>query len=609
MASKNLNIENSDKNEQLLALRHSCEHVLTMAMLRIWGNKIKAAMGPATEDGFYFDFDSEIKISEADFEKIEKEMAKIIGQNLPIIKDEMTVKEAREFFNKGTYKGNEYKHEWLDEIEKRKEKVSVYWIGEKGKDIPDTFVDICAGPHVTSTGKIGSGFKLMKLAGAYWHGNEKNKMLQRIYGTCFPTKDELKEYLNILEEAKKRDHRVLGQKLDLFVFSDLVGPGLPLYCPNGFILRNEIVSFSRELQNKIGYTEVHTPQFNKAELFKVSGHYDKYKENMFQVKSNYTDEEYFLKPMNCPQHTQIYAGKSRSYRDLPVRLSDFAMLYRDEKTGELSGLTRLRAFAQDDAHCFCTPEQIETEFKNVLKIIKEALNTYGMNYWIRLSLRDSQNKQKYLGDDEVWNKAEAMMRKILKDENVNFKEAEGEAAFYGPKTDIMVKDALGREWQVSTIQLDFNMPKRFGLKYVDSDNTEKTPIMIHRALIGSPDRFIGILLEHYAGKFPLWLNPKQVVVVPVSEVFNDYAKSIETKLKDAGLRASADLRESSMNKKIREHEMQYVNYILIVGEKEKSENKVNARIRDTKAQKDFTVSEFVTKVKEEKERRLLKSVF
>jgi len=602
------NEHSEDDNEKLWAMRHSCEHVLTMAMLRIFGTKIKAAMGPATDDGFYFDFDSDVKITPDDFHNIEKEMQKIIGQDLSIIKDELTVKEARVFFNKGTYNGNEYKHEWLDEIEQRGEKVSVYWMGEKGKDIPDTFVDICAGPHVSSTGKIGA-FKLMKLAGAYWHGNEKNKMLQRIYGTCFKNKEDLKSYLTLLEEAKNRDHRKLGQKLELFTFSDLVGPGLPLYCPNGFILRNEIINFSRELQNEIGYTEVHTPQINKAELFKVSGHYDKYKDDMMMVKSHYSDDEYFLKPMNCPQHTQIYASKHRSYRDLPVRLADFAMLYRDEKPGELSGLTRLRSFSQDDAHCFCTPEQIETEFKNVLTIIKKALDIYGLKYWIRLSLRDPENKAKYLGDDAIWNKAEALMREILIKEKVDFKEALGEAAFYGPKTDIMVKDALNREWQVSTIQLDFNMPMRFGLKYVDLDNTEKIPIMIHRAVIGSPDRFIGIILEHFGGKFPLWLNPKQVVIVPVAEAFNKYAKEVESVLKKSGLRVDADLRESSMNRKIRDAEQQYVNYILVVGEKEEKERAINVRIRDTKEQKTLDLKNFVENVKEEKEKRLLKSSF
>jgi len=602
--SKDENV-NSEK-EQLWAMRHTCEHVLTMAMLRIFGNKIKPAMGPATDDGFYLDFDSDIKISESDFSKIEDEMLKIIKQNLSVTKDELSVKEARDFFNKGTYKDNQYKHEWIDEIESRNEKVSVYWMGPKGKDIPDTFVDICAGPHAESTGKI-VAFRLLKIAGAYWHGDEKNKMLTRIYGTAFFSRDKLKEYLTLLEEAKRRDHRKLGQKLELFLFSDLVGAGLPLYTPTGNIVRNEIIKLSRELQTEIGYEEVHTPQFNRAELFKVSGHYDKYKENMFRVKSNYTDEEFFLKPMNCPQHTQIYASKQRSYRDLPVRLADFAMLYRDEKPGELSGFSRLRGFAQDDAHNFCRPDQIKEEVSNVLKVIKKALNIYGMNYWVRLSYRDPLNKDKYLGSDEVWENAQKIIKDLAVEQKLEFQEADGEAAFYGPKIDIMVRDALNRDWQVSTVQLDFNMPMRFGLKYIDQDNTEKTPVMIHRALIGSPDRFLSIIVEHYAGKFPMWLSPRQVLIVPVADPFNDYALQVEKELKSYGIRVDCDTKASSMNKKIRDGETMYYNYILVLGEKEKQAKTLNVRIRDTKEQKEFSVKEFAEKLKLEYSTRAIKS--
>jgi len=602
--SKDENV-NSEK-EQLWAMRHTCEHVLTMAMLRIFGNKIKPAMGPATDDGFYLDFDSDIKISESDFSKIEDEMLKIIKQNLSVTKDELSVKEARDFFNKGTYKDNQYKHEWIDEIESRNEKVSVYWMGPKGKDIPDTFVDICAGPHSESTGKI-VAFRLLKIAGAYWHGDEKNKMLTRIYGTAFFSRDKLKEYLTLLEEAKRRDHRKLGQKLELFLFSDLVGAGLPLYTPTGNIVRNEIIKLSRELQTEIGYEEVHTPQFNRAELFKVSGHYDKYKENMFRVKSNYTDEEFFLKPMNCPQHTQIYASKQRSYRDLPVRLADFAMLYRDEKPGELSGFSRLRGFAQDDAHNFCRPDQIKEEVSNVLKVIKKALNIYGMNYWVRLSYRDPLNKDKYLGSDEVWENAQKIIKDLAVEQKLEFQEADGEAAFYGPKIDIMVRDALNRDWQVSTVQLDFNMPMRFGLKYIDQDNTEKTPVMIHRALIGSPDRFLSIIVEHYAGKFPMWLSPRQVLIVPVADPFNDYALQVEKELKSYGIRVDCDTKASSMNKKIRDGETMYYNYILVLGEKEKQAKTLNVRIRDTKEQKEFSVKEFAEKLKLEYSTRAIKS--
>jgi len=581
---------------------HSSAHILAYAVAKLYPN-VQITIGPAIENGFYYDFDN-VQIAESDLGKIEEEFHKITKEKVPFNTIVMKRDEAIKLFGK---LGQTYKQEIIREIPKDEE-VRLYWIGKGNYDDKESFVDLCRGPHVKSTDAI-KAIKLTKISGAYWRGDSKNKMLTRLYGITFPSREELKEHITRLEEAKKRDHRILGQKLDLFVFSDLVGPGLPLYTPKGYIVRNQIVEFSRELQNAIGYTEVHTQQINKAELFKISGHYDKYKDDMLMVRSHYSDEEYFLKPMNCPQHTQIYASNMRSYRDLPLRYSDFANLYRDEKTGELSGLTRLRGFAQDDGHCFCRPDQIKQEFKNVLGIIKKALETYGMNYWIRLSLRDPKNKQKYLGTDEIWNNAEANLRSILIEENVKYVEAEGEAAFYGPKMDIMIKDALGREWQVSTIQLDFNMPMRFGLKYTDSDNAEKTPVMIHRAIIGSPDRFFGILLEHFAGKFPMWLSPIQVTVVPVADVFNDYAKEVADKLSAEGLRANADLREISMNKKIREHEIQAVNYILVVGEKEKNEKTVNARIRDTKEQRILGTKELLQKLNEEKEKRLLKSVF
>ncbi|OGH71313.1 MAG: threonine--tRNA ligase [Candidatus Magasanikbacteria bacterium RIFCSPLOWO2_01_FULL_43_20b] len=591
-----------DKQEKLLALRHSCEHVLTMAMLRLWPGKIKAAMGPATEDGFYFDFDSEIKISEADFIKIEKEMAKIIKENLPIIKDEMSAKEARKFFSSGTYKGNEYKHEWIDEIEQRGESVSVYWLGKKGGDMPKTFVDICAGPHLKSTGEIGA-FKLLKIAGAYWHGDEKNKMLTRIYGTAFETKDELDKYLYMLEEAEKRDHRKLGKELELFVFSDLVGPGMPLFTFHGAIIRQEIINYIDELQKGIGYQTVHTPNMNKAELFKISGHYDKYKDDMLMVRSHYSDEEYFLKPMNCPQHTQIYASKMRSYRDLPIRIADFANLYRDERPGELNGLSRLRCFCQDDAHCFCREDQIEQEFSPVLGIIEKALRTFDMKYWVRLSLRDPKQPEKYLGGDEVWNKAEALLEGILKNKRIEYKRAEGEAAFYGPKMDIIVQDALGREWQISTIQVDFNMPVRFGLKYVNKDGTEKTPVMIHRAIIGSPERFMSILIEHYAGAFPVWLSPVQVLFAPVATKHQEGARALAEEFRGIGVRVEVDDADETVGNKVRKAAGRKIPYIIIVGDKElsgdpsaSSEQEWMIRVRGEKDQVKMSKEDFVGKV-------------
>jgi threonyl-tRNA synthetase len=409
---------------------------------------------------------------------------------------------------------------------------------------------------------------LDRIAGAYWRGDEKNPMLTRIYGLAFDTKGELDTYLARREEAKKRDHRKIAKEQDLLVFSDLVGAGMPLFTPKGNIIRSEIEQFSRELNDELGFSEVHTPNINKAELFKISGHYEKYKEDMLSARSQYVEDEMFLKPMNCPQHTQIYASRPRSYRDLPIRYSDFAVLYRDERPGELSGLTRLRAFAQDDGHIFCREDQIEEELSNVLAAIEKALKTYGVSYWMRLSLRDPQKKEKYLGSDEVWEKSEPIMRDLLKKKNITFKEAPGDAAFYGPKIDVVAVDAIGRDWQISTIQLDFNQPARFELTYVDADGKEKTPVMIHRALIGGPDRFMGVIIEHYAGVFPLWLSPVQVKVLPVSEKHLDYGKKVLAELKAAGIRAEIDDANESLGKKIRNAKQEKIPYLFVVGDKE-----------------------------------------
>ena len=424
-------------------------------------------------------------------------------------------------------------------------------------------------------------FKLTRVAGAYWRGDEKNPMLTRIYGVAFGAKKELDEYLQLQEEAKKRDHRVLGKELGLFVFSDLVGPGLPLYTPKGTAILKKIKEYSLELRKEIGYQEVQTPQINKAELFRISGHYDKYKDAMFHVRSNYTEEEYFLKPMNCPQHTQLFASESRSYKDMPVRFADFAVLYRDEKPGELNGLSRLRAFSQDDGHSFCREDQIEEEFNRVLSVVEKAMKTYGMNYWVRLSLRDEKNKKKYLGDDKVWKKSQATLRSLLQKKGVEFKEAEGEAAFYGPKMDLIAKDSLGREWQLSTIQLDLNMAGRFGLEYTDENGQKQTPVMIHAAIVGSPERFLGVLIEHYAGAFPLWLAPEQIWILPISDKFSAYANDVRQKL----LKLNADLRvrvndeNETLGKRIRQGETMKIPYLLIVGEREMGKNEVSVRER------------------------------
>ncbi len=570
---------------------HTTSHILAAAVKRMYPTTT-IAIGPAIENGFYYDFDN-LKITDEDLQKIEKEMQKIISEKLPMKKEVVSKKKALEIFRKEPYKA-----ELINDLPTGEE-ISFYHLGKE-------FTDLCRGPHLAHTGMVGE-VKLLSIAGAYWRGDEKNKMLTRIYGISFPDRKQLRVYLELLEEVKRRDHRKIGKKLDFFVFSELVGPGLPLWTPTGNIFRTEIINFSRELQSTIGYQEVHTPQITRAELFKISGHYDKYKDSMFKVISNYTKEEYFLKPMNCPNHIQIYASLPRSYRDLPLRYADFAMLYRDEKPGELSGLARVRAFSQDDGHCFCTPEQMKDEFLNVLKCVNAALKVYGLEYYVRLSLRDENAKEKYLGNDEIWNKAQKALKELLKSEKISFVEALGEAAFYGPKMDVMAKDALNREWQISTIQLDLNLPERFELKYTDKDNTEKRPIMIHRALIGSPERFGAILIEHFAGKFPLWLNPRQILVVPVAENFNKYAQEVCDSLKAYGLRTDIDLREITMNKKIRDGEILYYNYILVVGEKESTSKSVNVRIRDTKAQKTLITQNFKEKALVEYKKRELKS--
>ncbi|KKQ55309.1 MAG: Threonine-tRNA ligase [Parcubacteria group bacterium GW2011_GWA2_38_13] len=424
-------------------------------------------------------------------------------------------------------------------------------------------------------------------------------MMQRIYGVAFENQTALDEYLERIKQAELRDHRKLGQELDLFIFSDLVGPGLPLYTFRGALVRQLIIDYSDELQKRIGYQKVHTPNMNKAELFKVSGHYDKFKDSMLLVKSNFTEEEYYLKPMNCPQHTQVYSSKQRSYKDLPIRIADFANLYRDEKPGELSGLSRLRCFCQDDGHCFCREDQIEDEFASVLNAIQEALTTYGMKYYIRLSLRDEARKEKYLGEDSVWIKSQKVLENILIKHKIEYIRAEGEAAFYGPKMDIMTKDSIGREWQISTIQLDFNMPKRFGLSYIDTDGKKVQPVMIHRALVGSPERFMSILIEHYAGNFPVWLSPVQVLIISVSKDFNDVANTIAKEFSLQGVRAECDDANETVGYKIRKAEKLKVPYMLVIGEKEAKSEKLNIRKRGSRDVVEMGKEEFTKLILEE----------
>jgi len=589
--------------EQLLAMRHSCEHVLTMAMMRLWPGKIKPAMGPATEEGFYFDFDSDLKIGENEFAEIEKEVAKIIKEDLPIIKDEMTVEEARQFFNGNNYAGNEYKREWLTEIAGRGEKVSVYWVGKKGGDLPETFVDICAGPHVESTGKIGA-FKLLKVAGAYWHGDEKNKMLQRIYGTAFASQEELAKYLHIIEEAEKRDHRKLGQELDLFYFSDLVGAGLPLFTDKGTVIREELQKFIWELMKPYGYLKVTIPHIAKNDLYKVSGHWDKFADDIFHVRSRKTDQEFVMKPMNCPHHTQIFAARARSYRDLPIRMSEVTTVYRDENTGQLQGLSRVRSITQDDAHVFCRLDQVEEEVKSLYEIIQKFYQPFAMPLKVELSLSDSAHPEKYLGDQEVWQKAESTLRDLLKNFNIEFKEVEGEAAFYGPKIDFKAEDAIGRTWQLATIQLDFNLPERFQLEYTDDTGKKVRPVMLHRAVLGSVERFMSVLIEHYAGNFPVWLSPVQIQFVPVSAKFNDGVKNLVQEFKNLNIRVGLDEADETVGNRVRKAVEQKTPYIVVVGGRELEGGEWTVRLRGVEEQLKISKEEFVSKILSEiKERK------
>jgi len=573
--------------EDINKIRHSLAHLLAMAIKAKYP-EAKLGIGPAIDNGFYYDFDfSGQAPGDNDLANLEKEMRDLISQNIAFTKEEIGVNEAREIFAT-----EPYKLELIADLEKTGEKISIYRSGN--------FVDLCAGPHVASTNEIArDAFRLTRLAGAYWKGDEKNKMLTRVYGVAFANKGELDKYLEQQTEAEKRDHKKLGKELGLFVFSDLVGPGLPLYTFKGAIVRQEIVNFSSELQHEIGYQEVHTPNMNKAELFKVSGHYDKYKDDMFKVVSNYTKEEYFLKPMNCPQHTQIYASTLHSYKDLPIRIADFANLYRDEKPGELSGLTRLRSFCQDDGHSFCRPDQIKTEFENVLNSIRKAMTVYGMDYYIRFSTWDPEHPEKYLGEKATWEMAQEKLKEILVENKINYKDGVGEAAIYGPKMDFISQDSLGREWQISTIQLDLIMPERFGLKYIDQDGSEKTPVMVHRALVGSPERFLGILIEHYAGNFPTWLSPVQAKVLPISEKQMAYAQEVFANLKNNGIRVELDESNETLGKKIRNAKMQKIPYLIVLGDKEVDEKKITVETRGQEKGEQTSLSEFIAKITNE----------
>jgi len=557
---------------------------MAAAIGQLWP-KAKPTLGPAIENGFYYDFDfGEAKIAESDFEKIEEKMHEIVKGWREFEKIEITKEQALKDF-----KGNEYKEELINDLADGQ--ITYYKSG--------SFSDLCKGGHVENPSEDLKFFKLLSVAGAYWRGNEKNKMLTRIYGTIFPTQKELDDFIAMKEEAKKRDHRKLGKEMDLFTFSELVGSGLPLYTPKGALMRRLVNEYVESVQSLQGYSQVWTPQIAKADLFKTSGHYDKYKDSMFRVFSNYSDEEFYLKPMNCPQHTQIYASKPRSYKDLPIRLTDFAMLYRDEKPGELSGLARVRAFSQDDCHIFCREDQVDEEVDRALAMTKEIMKTFGLSYKYRLSTRDQEHPEKYIGNPKIWDKTEKWAEKIMKRNNIEYFDGPGEAAFYAPKMDLIAKDSLGREWQLSTVQIDYFLPERFNLTYIDSDGKEKRPVMIHRAIVGSPERFLMVLIEHFGGNFPTWLTPVQVKVLPITENHLEYANKVAEDLKKAGIRAEIDDRNERLQAKIRDAQLSKVSYMFIVGDREAEAGKVAVRKRNGEDLGSKDLEEFIKALRKE----------
>jgi len=554
-----------DDAEGKHAFWHTSAHLLAEALQELYKG-IQFGIGPAIENGFYYDIDpGENSITSADFPKIEAKMAELAAKKEAVVRKEISKADALKAFGD---RGETYKCELISELEDGH--ITTYTQG--------AFTDLCRGPHLPNTGVI-KAIKILSLAGAYWRGDEKRKQMLRVYAITFPKKKMLDEYLAMLEEAKKRDHRKLGKEMELFAFSQNVGPGLPLWLPKGAALRDRLEQFLRKIQKRYGYLQVITPHIGNKMLYVTSGHYAKYGKDSFQpIHTPEEGEEYFLKPMNCPHHCEIYKTSPRSYKDLPLRFAEFGTVYRYEQSGELHGLTRVRGFTQDDAHLFCTPDQLKDEFLKVMDIIFYIFKALDFkNFEAQISLRDPNNKDKYVGSDENWEKAEQAIIEACAEKGLNARTELGEAAFYGPKLDFMVKDAIGRRWQLGTIQVDYNLPERFGLEYTGADNQKHRPIMIHRAPFGSMERFVAVLLEHTAGKLPLWLAPDQVVVLPISEKYNDYAHSVVAKLAEKDIRAFVDDRNEKIGKKIRDNELKRIPYLLVVGEKEAQNEEVSVR--------------------------------
>ncbi|MEW5706807.1 MAG: threonine--tRNA ligase [Actinomycetota bacterium] len=548
-----------DHNEAAIdIIRHSTAHIMAQAVMRLYPN-VKLGVGPTIEGGFYYDFDLGKRLSVEDFPAIEKEMRKIISENLPFERQVVSKEEAKKIF-----KDQPYKLELIEDIEE--ETVSLYSMGE--------FTDLCRGPHILSTGRV-KAFKLLSVAGAYWRGDEKRPMLQRIYGTAFPNEKELKEHLERLGEAERRDHRKLGRELDLFSIDEEFGAGLPLWHPRGAILRKVIEDFWKDVHIKRGYELIATPHIAKVDLWQTSGHWDFYRESMFSpMEVEGTD--YVVKPMNCPGHIKIYKSHTRSYRDLPLRWAELGTVYRFERSGVLHGLLRVRGFTQDDAHIFCTPDQIESEILGVIELMTYILKAFGFDkYDVYLSTQP----EKFVGTQENWDRATNALRAALEKAGLEFEIDPGEGVFYGPKIDVKIRDALGRSWQCTTIQVDFNLPDRFDIAYVGADNKEHKPIMIHRAILGSLERFIGVLIENYAGAFPVWIAPEQAIVLPIADRHNNYALDVASNLKKIGARVEVDLRSESVNKKIRDAQLMKIPYMLIVGDREIERGQVSVRDR------------------------------
>ncbi|MFD1773262.1 threonine--tRNA ligase [Paenibacillus rhizophilus] len=556
-----------DSPEGLEVMRHSTAHLMAQAVKRLFGAKeVKLGVGPTIEDGFYYDMDLEYPLNPEDLQKIEKEMDRIVSENLPIVRKEVSRQEALDLFGE---LGDPYKIELIQALPED----SVITIYEQGE-----FFDLCRGPHLPSTGKI-KVFKLMNVAGAYWRGDAKNKMLQRVYGTAWIKKAQLDEHLRLLEEAKKRDHRKLGKELEIFTFSQLVGQGLPIWLPKGAKLRSILERYIVDLEASLGYQHVYTPVLGNVDLYKTSGHWEHYQEDMFP-KMTIDTEEFVLRPMNCPHHMMVYKSSMHSYRDLPIRIAELGTMHRYEMSGALTGLHRVRSMTLNDSHIFCRLDQIKSEFSRVLELVKQVYSDFGIDdYRFRLSYRDPADTEKYFQDDNMWETAQRMLREVVEDAGLPFYEAEGEAAFYGPKLDVQIKTALGKEETLSTVQIDFLLPERFELEYVGDDGQKHRPVVLHRGVLSTMERFVAFLLENFAGSLPLWLSPQQVKVIPVSSAFDDYAGEVVDKLRCHGLRAEADLRNEKLGYKIREAQLEKLPYMFIVGENEKNSSSVSVRKR------------------------------